>query len=127
MFDDTARPLMDVLESTRYILGPRTETLEREIADYIGVKHAVGVSSGTDALLVALMALDVHPGDMVITTPFSFFATAGVIARLNAQILQGFGNGDGLLVNLAIGQPLRSIDEELALGEMRVRKREIIA
>jgi dTDP-4-amino-4,6-dideoxygalactose transaminase len=82
---DEIRSAIDrVLESQRFILGPEGEELERELALYCRCEHAIGVSSGTDALLAALMAIDLKPGDEVITTPYSFFATAGEVSRLGA-------------------------------------------
>src|SRR5512144_2038580 len=82
---EISRRVEEVFETGRFVLGPANEAFEKAFAAEIGAAHAIGVSSGTDALLVSLMALGVGPGDEVITSPFTFFASAAEVARLNAK------------------------------------------
>jgi dTDP-4-amino-4,6-dideoxygalactose transaminase len=83
--DEVLAAITRVCDSQRFIMGPEVEGLERELAEMLEVKEAVGVSSGTDALLAAMMALNIGAGDEVITSTYSFFATAGCVVRLGAR------------------------------------------
>lgn len=112
--DEVMSSLIRVMESQHFILGPEVELFENEIAHFIGTRHAVGCASGSDALLLALLAVGVGPGDEVITTPFTFVATAGSIARTGARpvfvdIQTDTFNIDPQLVKCAVNERTRAI------------------
>lgn len=94
--------VMDVLSSAKYILGPQMKAFEEEIADYCGVKHAVAVGNGTDALVLALKANRIGPGDEVITSPFTFFASAEAIANVGATPV--FAEIDPVTLNIDVNR-----------------------
>jgi dTDP-4-amino-4,6-dideoxygalactose transaminase len=85
LWDELNAAIQRVLRSTQFIMGPEVQALEQQLAQYLGVKHAVALNSGTDALVIGLRALGVGPGDEVITSPFTFFATAEAISLLGAR------------------------------------------
>ena len=105
--DELLAELEAVATSGYYVLGPKVETFERDLAEYCGTQHAVGVSSGTDALLIAMMALEIGPGDEVIVPVFTFFASAGTVARLGARPV--FCDVDAETYNIDVAQVERLI------------------
>src|SRR5476649_1238649 len=112
-------PVIDqVCASQHFILGQHVRALEEEIARYCSASEGIGVSSGTDALLLALMALQIGPGDEVITSPFTFFATAGTIARVGARPV--FCDIDPLTFNMAPAAVQAFIDGHCAVEDGRL-------
>jgi dTDP-4-amino-4,6-dideoxygalactose transaminase len=107
--------LESALRSTRFVMGPNVQAFEREVAEYLGVRHAVALNSGTDALVLGLHALEVGPGDEVITTAFTFVATAEAICRVGAKPV--FVDIDPASFNM---DPAR-LEERLARDASRVR------
>src|SRR4051794_36546097 len=84
IWDELMTQIQDVLRKGQFIMGPNVKAFEAEAAEYFGVKHAIGVNSGTDALVLAVRAFGLKPGDEVITTPFTFFATAEAVSHVGA-------------------------------------------
>ena len=116
--DQIIKEITEVMDSTRYILGPKVTQLEQEIAEYSGAAAAVGVSSGTDALVASLMALELQPGDQVLTTPYTFFATMGSIIRVGAVPV--FADVDARTLNLDPAKVAETLEADAA-GERKIK------
>jgi len=112
--EDIDRKISAVLDKSNYILGEEVHLLETQLSEFTGVKHALACSNGTDALLLAMMAMDIQPGDEIITTPFTFIATAETIAFMQAKpvfvdIQRDTFNIDPARIEVAITEKTRAI------------------
>lgn len=116
--EEIVAAVTEVIDSTQYILGPKVEAFEENVASYCGCRFGIGVASGTDALLASLMALGVGPGDAVLTSPYSFFATMGCILRLGAQPV--FADIDPVTYNIDTDRLAEALAED-ARGKRRIR------
>ena len=116
------RDLEQVCESQAFILGPKVVELEQRISAFTGARFGIGTSSGTDAQLLILTALGIGPGDAVITTPFTFFATAGTVVRTGAKPL--FVDIDPVTLNLSVPKLREFLEQECIAGESSVRTRD---
>ncbi len=117
--DEILRVTEDVYESQYFILGPWVEKLEKKVAEYSNIEFAVGVSSGTDALLISLMAADIGPDDMVITPPYSFFASAGCVSRVGAKPV--FADIDYETYNISPEQTAKTIENLSTADRKRLK------
>ena len=114
---DTERAVEQVFAEQQFVLGATVDRFEREMQSYTGARHAIGVASGSDALLLALMALDIGPGDAVVTSPFTFFATGGSIVRTGARLV--FADIDPATFNIS-PEAARSALADAAHGARRL-------
>ena len=117
--DDMDKAILDVVASSAYVMGPKIKEMETAFADYVGVKHCIACNSGTDALLLALKAWDVKPGDAVFVPSFTFFASAEVIAMQGATPV--FVDVDKDTFNMDVADLERKIEQTLKKGQLKPR------